>query len=121
VATAGDLLLSGAQVVTVDDGRPGAKRGRAASNDLGVIEDGAVLVRGGKVAAVGPSAELERRFPKARRRSLRGKTLLPGLVAVGTAAFLCVLVGLTTSRGVTRRPPAAVLRRERLAVAEVPS
>ncbi len=80
-----DLLLEGAaQVVTLDDGRPGPKRGVAASNELHVVEDGAVAVRGGKVVAVGPTDALRRRLRPRRRLDLDGRCLLPGLVDAHT-------------------------------------
>jgi imidazolonepropionase len=80
-----DLLLEGAaQVVTLDDGRPGAKRGRAAMNDLGVVEDGAVAVRGGRVVAVGPTDELARTPAPRVRLDAEGRTVLPGFVDAHT-------------------------------------
>ena len=80
-----DLLLeNAAQVVTVDDGKPGPKRGERAMNDLGVIEDGAIAVRGGRVVAVGPSARLAKRFRPRRRLDVAGKTVLPGFVDAHT-------------------------------------
>lgn len=80
-----DLLIEGAaQVVTVDDGRPGPKRGAAAMNDLGVVEDGAVAVKGGRVLAVGPTDVLRRRLRPRRRLDADGRVLLPGLVDAHT-------------------------------------
>jgi imidazolonepropionase len=80
-----DLLIEGAaQVVTLDDGKPGPKRGREAMNDLGVIEDGAVAVHKGKVVGVGTTDALARRFRPARRLDADGRTLLPGFVDAHT-------------------------------------
>lgn len=80
-----DLLIEGAaQVVTLDDGRPGPKRGRAATNDLGVVEDGAVAVHGGKVVAVGPTDALRGRFKPKAKIDAEGRTLLPGFVDAHT-------------------------------------
>jgi imidazolonepropionase len=79
-----DLVLAHAEVVTADDGAPGPARGPEAGRALGVLADGAVAIRAGKVVAVGPSAEVRKRFPRARRTSLEGKTLLPGLVDAHT-------------------------------------
>lgn len=62
-----DLLVTGGTVVTMD----GERR---------VVEDGAVAVANGAIAAVGPSAELEGRFPGARRIDAAGHLVLPGLV-----------------------------------------
>ncbi|PJE95837.1 amidohydrolase [Streptomyces carminius] len=62
-----DALLSAGGVVTGPDGR--------------LLRDGAVLVQGGVITAVGPRTELEGRAPHdATRFAYPGGTLLPGLV-----------------------------------------
>jgi len=76
-----DLIVSAGKVLTMD----------AAGT---VIERGAVAVRGGRIAAVGPKAEIERRF-KARRRINRPEALLtPGLVNGHTHAPMSLLRGI---------------------------
>ncbi len=60
-------LVSGGTVVTMD----GAGT---------VVRDGAVAVRGSRIAAVGPAAELAARFPGARRLDASGRIVMPGLV-----------------------------------------
>ncbi|WP_424810607.1 amidohydrolase family protein [Roseococcus sp. YIM B11640] len=63
-----EILVSGGVVVTLDEERR-------------VIEDGAVAMRGGRILAVGPRAEVERDFPSPDQRiDARGKAVLPGLV-----------------------------------------
>lgn len=62
---AADLLVTGGTVVTMD----GARR---------VIGDGAVLVRAGRIAAVGPAAELPK--DAAKVVDARGCAVLPGLI-----------------------------------------
>jgi 5-methylthioadenosine/S-adenosylhomocysteine deaminase len=62
-----DLLVTGGTVVTMDAQRR-------------VIEDGALVVRGETLAAVGPRAEIEARYRAARRLDARGKIVLPGLI-----------------------------------------
>lgn len=47
-----------------------------------VIDDGAVLVDGGLIADVGPSADLEARYPEVERMDVGGKTVMPGLINV---------------------------------------
>jgi len=80
-----DLLIEGAaQVVTVDDGKAGPKRGTRAMNELGVIEDGAVAVRGGKVVGVGTTEELGKCFKPKKRLDADGQTVLPGFVDAHT-------------------------------------
>ncbi len=62
-----DLILAADHVITMDA-------------DNRVIEDGAVLVRGNRIVAVGPRAEVEAANPDARLRRLRNRLLMPGLV-----------------------------------------
>lgn len=76
-----DLVASAAQVVTMD------AAGR-------VIERGAVAVRDGRIVAVGPKAEIDRRF-RARRRIDRPDALLtPGLINAHTHAPMSLLRGI---------------------------
>ena len=89
------LLITGAsQLLTLRGGGPaaggaspaptdrtGARRGDFLS-DLGLIEDGALLVRDGVIAAVGTRAEIEK-LPEARaaeKLDLGGRVALPGFV-----------------------------------------
>jgi len=60
---------------------PAPRRGSAMA-DLSIINDGAVLVTGGRIAAVGPRRKIER-LPETRRAEkydLGGRVLLPGFV-----------------------------------------
>ena len=75
-----DVLVTGATVVTLDDG-------------LGTFEDGAVAVRGGRIAAVGPSADLARDHPGLEVVDGRGKAVLPGFINSHTHTVLLVLRG----------------------------
>ncbi|MCC6857016.1 MAG: amidohydrolase family protein [Bryobacterales bacterium] len=59
-----------------------------------VIENGAVAVRGGRIAAVGPAAELARRFQPRRRVDRPGALIAPGLVATHTHAPMSLMRGL---------------------------
>jgi 5-methylthioadenosine/S-adenosylhomocysteine deaminase len=59
-----------------------------------VIPDGAVAIRGSRIAAVGPSAELARRYPGARRIDASGRIVMPGLINAHTH------VPMTLFRGV---------------------
>ena len=65
--TAHRTLLAAPYVVTVDAARR-------------VLEDGAVLVRGAVIEAVGFRAELESMAPEAERLPLAGHVILPGFV-----------------------------------------
>ena len=73
------LIRNASQVVTMASrGRP--KRGRDL-NDPGVIDDGAVLIRDGKVAAVGPAADLDADMHDVRDViDAEGGVVLPGFV-----------------------------------------
>jgi imidazolonepropionase len=77
---ADSLLITGAvQLVTLRGS--GARRGDSLSN-LGLIKDGALLLRDGLIAAVGTRAEVEK-LPEARgaeRLDLGGRVALPGFV-----------------------------------------
>lgn len=74
------LLITGAsQLLTLRGRAP--RRGRALSQ-LGIVKDGALLVRDGRIAAVGPRASVEK-HPEARRAEkmdLGGRVALPGFV-----------------------------------------
>jgi imidazolonepropionase len=74
------LLISNAtQIVTLMGRAP--RRGRALG-ELGIIRNGAVLVRDGRIAAVGSAQRIERMKEARRAMKLdaRGKVLLPGFV-----------------------------------------
>lgn len=74
-----DLLVVNAGRLLTLAGPARPRRGREMA-DLGVLERAAVAVRGGRVRAVGPSAELARRFRARRRIDARGALVTPGLV-----------------------------------------
>jgi 5-methylthioadenosine/S-adenosylhomocysteine deaminase len=59
-----------------------------------VIPGGAVAVRGNRIEAVGPAAELASRFPGARRLDASGRVVMPGLINAHTH------VPMTLFRGV---------------------
>jgi 5-methylthioadenosine/S-adenosylhomocysteine deaminase len=76
-----DLLVRGGTVVTMD----GTRR---------VIEDGAVAVRGGKIVAVGGSAEIERRFAAREVIDATGRVVMPGLINGHTHVPMTLFRGL---------------------------
>jgi imidazolonepropionase len=74
------LLITGCSELLSLQG-PAPRRGSAMS-DLGIVADGAILVAGDRIAAVGPRRRIER-LPDARRAEkldLGGRVLLPGFV-----------------------------------------
>ncbi len=75
-----DLLLhSAAQLCTVPPHAGGPQRG-ARLGDLGLIEDGALAIKDGRILAVGKTAELRATFRAAREMDVSGKVLCPGFV-----------------------------------------
>ncbi len=70
------LLHSASQLLTIA-GPP--QRGRELGN-LGIIPDGAVLFRDGKILATGISAELRKAYPDEETLDARGHVVMPGLV-----------------------------------------
>ena len=73
------VLITGAsQMLTL---RGGPRRGNSLSN-LGLVKDGAILVRDGKIVAVGPRAQMERRAEakSADKFDVGGRVVLPGFV-----------------------------------------
>jgi imidazolonepropionase len=82
------LIHSASQLLTLspvgDASRPaGPQRGRALGN-LGIIEDGAVLIRSEKIEAVGPTKELLAAYPHEPTLDASGCAVLPGFVDAHT-------------------------------------
>jgi len=84
----GAILIRGARQLLTLRGPKGPRR-RPEVNDLGVIPDGAVLIRGGLVEEVGPTRRVENLA--AARGALEidasGRVVLPGLVDSHTHLF----------------------------------
>lgn len=76
-----DLVVSAAKVVTMD------ATGR-------ILDRGAVAVRDGRIVAVGPKAEIDRRFRPRRRLDRPDALLAPGLVNAHTHAPMSLLRGI---------------------------
>ncbi|HXZ11613.1 MAG TPA: imidazolonepropionase [Candidatus Sulfotelmatobacter sp.] len=75
-----DWLITGcSELITLRGTVP--RRGRAL-RDLGIIRDGALLVRGDRIAAVGPRRRIERLRParRAAKLDLGGQVVAPGFV-----------------------------------------
>ena len=74
------LLITGASQLLTLRG-PAPRRGKSLSN-LGIIQDGALLIRNGLIVAVGTLAQVEA-FPEckeAEKINVRGRVVLPGFV-----------------------------------------
>ncbi len=79
------LFVGAGQVVTCAG--PGRARRGSEMRDLAIRTDAAVAVEGERIAAVGPRAALERRYPDADRVECGGGVLMPGLVDSHTHAI----------------------------------
>lgn len=59
-----------------------------------VLEEHAIAVRDGVIAALGPRAEIEARFPDAERAHLEDAVLIPGFVNAHTHAAMSLMRGM---------------------------
>lgn len=84
-STARDVLFVNASQVVTCAGPPAARRG-SEMKALEVLTDAAVLVRGDRIASVGPQRELTRRHRGAKRVDCAGGVLMPALVDSHTHA-----------------------------------
>src|SRR6266540_1938464 len=75
-------ILHASQLVTL----PGPKRPRVRRemSDLAIVPDGGMLIRGGRIEVVGPSAEIENKGADAEVIDARGKVVLPGFIDAHT-------------------------------------
>src|SRR6266436_5118009 len=76
-----DLLVSGGTIVTMD----GQRR---------IVEDGAVVVKGDAILALGPRAEIESKYAAPQTINAKGKLVLPGFINGHTHAPMTLLRGL---------------------------
>ncbi len=76
-----DLLVAGGTVLTVDA-------------DDTIFPDGAIAIRDGAIAAVGPRKRIERRFRAGRTLDANGGLILPGFVNAHTHAAMTLLRGV---------------------------
>src|SRR5215469_6858675 len=75
-------VLRAAQLVTLS----GPKRPRfgAELSEVGIVRDGGMLVRDGKIEEIGPSDEIEKNTRDAEIVDARGRVVMPGFVDVHT-------------------------------------
>jgi 5-methylthioadenosine/S-adenosylhomocysteine deaminase len=76
-----DLLVLGGTIVTMNNARD-------------VIEDGGLAVRGGRIVAIGPRAQIERRYTARQRINSVGKLITPGLINGHTHVPMVLFRGL---------------------------
>ncbi len=72
------LVYNAAQVLTIAS--PGGPKRGATMADLGIIPDGAVAVRDGRVLAVGPTAALREQVQAEHTLDADGRVVMPGFV-----------------------------------------
>jgi len=70
------LIHSASQMLTLAGG---PQRGELLGN-LGLIEDGAVLIQDGKILETGRTSELVKKYPREKTLDARGRVLMPGFV-----------------------------------------
>ncbi len=70
------LIHSASQLLTI----PGGPQRGKSLGDLGIIPDGAVLIRNGTIAAVGPSRDLRLTYPDEPALEAGGRVVMPGFV-----------------------------------------
>ena len=74
------LFVRCRQLVTLTDGAPTGPRRADAMRAMGVIEDGAVAVKDGRVVAVGATDEIAAAYRAPEELDLEGFVVLPGFV-----------------------------------------
>jgi imidazolonepropionase len=78
-----DLIVKNAdQLLTLQSAKTGPRKGPEMQK-LGLLSDGAVAVLGGRIAAVGPTPQVEDHYPRRPETVIvdaRGKVVLPGFV-----------------------------------------
>jgi 5-methylthioadenosine/S-adenosylhomocysteine deaminase len=80
-AETADFVLSARYVVTMDPGRR-------------IVENGAVAVRGQRIAGVGPRVEIDRQFQPKQRIDKPRSILAPGLISTHTHAPMSLFRGI---------------------------
>ncbi len=76
-----DMVVSGATIVTMD----GTRR---------VLEDGAIVVTGDTILAIGPSKEIASKYDAAQKIDAGGKLIMPGLINAHTHIPMALMRGL---------------------------
>src|SRR3972149_9181130 len=78
-----DLLIVNASELVVLYGSKSPRRGREMS-ELGVINDGALAIRNGKISAVGVTSAIKNEFKTSKTIDAKEKVVTPGLIDAHT-------------------------------------
>ncbi len=74
-----DLLLYGAKQLCTVPGNGGPQRGET-MGEVGIVEDGALAVKEGKIVACGPTEEVRAKYEPAATLDATGRCVIPGFV-----------------------------------------
>ncbi|MCI2056522.1 MAG: putative aminohydrolase SsnA [Oscillibacter sp.] len=77
------ILLANGRVITRD------------AEGTGYFENGGVVTDGGKIVAVGPTAELKAKYPQAEFVDAKGGVIMPGLINAHTHIYSALARGLS--------------------------
>jgi 5-methylthioadenosine/S-adenosylhomocysteine deaminase len=87
-----ETIIHGATIVTADEGGS-------------IHHDAALVVQDNRIAAIGPSAELLARHPRAERVDGRGRAVLPGFANTHTHFLMTLARGIYEDLSPPHRPP----------------
>ncbi len=73
------LIINAKELLTLANANAGPRTGKQ-MQELGIIRDGALAIREGRIAAVGSTREVSRAFKAGYVINAQGKTVLPGFV-----------------------------------------
>src|SRR5215213_2026459 len=76
-----DLLIVGGMVVTMNERHE-------------VIEDGAIVIKNGEIAAVGKSSDISKKFTAKQTINAKGKVVIPGLINTHTHVPMSLYRGI---------------------------
>jgi 5-methylthioadenosine/S-adenosylhomocysteine deaminase len=77
----------------------------AAAADNAVHHDAAIVIEGGRIAAIGPSAEIRNRFPAAETVNGKDRAVMPGFANTHTHFGLTLARGIYEDLSPPHRPP----------------
>ncbi len=73
------IIVNAKELLTLADSTSGPRTGKQ-MRELGIVKDGAIAIREGRIVAVGSTREVSRVFKAGYLLNAQGKTVMPGLV-----------------------------------------